>query len=728
MQKLKKFLSLALTLMIVFGAIAPVMAAEAEVKTNTVTLHKLLMSEDELEAWDSKAIEEKGYDGTQDREAIGVLAGKTLSEIPNVYFAWQKMDTDGTWKYIKADGTFVDPQPTTITKKAFDDAGVFGMLTTADGAAFTTSTLPQDAAGTEYRIVEVKQLSTYKNDDGSILADSKAVPVYITLPLVNESGAQTEIHIYPKNTEDKPEIDKNFAKENGLLNAETAAQIPGGADYLKYEAAKEKASAQIGTVVPYEVKTKVPAGTEYQKLTWNDTMTNGLTYQKDLVITVTPTDLTLDPATDYVLTQDDRGFTLALTKSGLEKVSGFTKPVDANGASTGAGVDVEFTLKYSAKVNSNAVTDVPDKNNITLEYGNNEDNEIEEKEVTPLNKELQVNKTWSEGTAPDGVYVTYTLKDAGAVVASVTLNGKETVGTKYTVGDGITFEVTGAYSGKFVGLEDGKTYTISERVGGYTPEYTESVAGSVSVMNNKDTEGPEPLDPTEPEVVTYGKKFVKTDSSAEPVRLAGAQFVVKNAEGKYLEVKTVAQTTADGKAYEEAEKAYQDAIVQYNAMTAEEQASQEGLDLKASIATLKADRDAKFLIAREEYNWVTPAAEPTEADPQGVLVLTSNELGQFEINGLAAGTYYLVEIKAPEGFAILKDPVEFTIGGGEDTTADNIKYELADAGNTALQVVNKKVTIPQTGGIGTVIFTVGGIALMGGAAVAMKKNKEEDAE
>ena len=49
MQKLKKFLSLALALVIVFGAIAPVMAAEADVKTETVTLHKLLMTKAELE-------------------------------------------------------------------------------------------------------------------------------------------------------------------------------------------------------------------------------------------------------------------------------------------------------------------------------------------------------------------------------------------------------------------------------------------------------------------------------------------------------------------------------------------------------------------------------------------------------------------------------------------------------------------------------------------------------
>lgn len=56
-----------------------------------------------------------------------------------------------------------------------------------------------------------------------------------------------------------------------------------------------------------------------------------------------------------------------------------------------------------------------------------------------------------------------------------------------------------------------------------------------------------------------------------------------------------------------------------------------------------------------------------------------------------------------------------------------MKYKLTDADNTATQVVNKKVTIPQTGGIGTFIFIAAGLALMGGALFALKKNNKERA-
>ena len=35
------------------------------------------------------------------------------------------------------------------------------------------------------------------------------------------------------------------------------------------------------------------------------------------------------------------------------------------------------------------------------------------------------------------------------------------------------------------------------------------------------------------------------------------------------------------------------------------------------------------------------------------------------------------------------------------------------------------MSIPQTGGMGTVLFTVVGISLMAGAVIAMKRNREE---
>ena len=59
--------------------------------TKTVTLHKLMMTKDELKAWDSKAIEEKGYDGSQNLDALKkfLTTGHTAHEANDIFFAWK---------------------------------------------------------------------------------------------------------------------------------------------------------------------------------------------------------------------------------------------------------------------------------------------------------------------------------------------------------------------------------------------------------------------------------------------------------------------------------------------------------------------------------------------------------------------------------------------------------------------------------------------------------------
>lgn len=130
---------------------------------------------------------------------------------------------------------------------------------------------------------------------------------------------------------------------------------------------KATVTAELGKEVPYEVKTKVDAGSRYQTLNWKDTMSNGLTFNTTKGVTIEaktvletgatgqPETITLTAGTDYKLTADDRGFTLSLTKDGLDKVNEKTHPA------TGEGVAVEFTLEYSATVNKNAVHDIPER-------------------------------------------------------------------------------------------------------------------------------------------------------------------------------------------------------------------------------------------------------------------------------------------------------------------------------------------------------------------------------
>lgn len=72
--------------------------------------------------------------------------------------------------------------------------------------------------------------------------------------------------------------------------------------------------------------------------------------------------------------------------------------------------------------------------------------------------------------------------------------------------------------------------------------------------------------------------------------------------------------------------------------------------------------------------------------------------------------------------------MDFKVEKGSYSTKDvNIKYNTKDEANSAKQVVNKKVTIPQTGGIGSLIFIVAGIVIMAIAFAMKRRNSYEEA-
>lgn len=185
---------------------------------------------------------------------------------------------------------------------------------------------------------------------------------------------------------------------------------------------------------------------------------------------------------------------------------------------------------------------------------------------------------------------------------------------------------------------------------------------------------------------------------------------MKNEQGKYLALKSAAQQAVNEKAAAEAKQALDAAIAAYT-NAADKNAAQAIVD-----AAQKTYND-NYRAARFGYVEVERKED--------ALVLTSNTDGQFQISGLAAGSYTLEETKAPEGFAKLGD-VKFEVGAGSWNQGD-FNYLKDVQKNDATKVVNKKITIPQTGGIGTIIFAVAGAVIMGIAVYAyVKNNKDED--
>lgn len=122
-----------------------------------------------------------------------------------------------------------------------------------------------------------------------------------------------------------------------------------------------------------------------------------------------------------------------------------------------------------------------------------------------------------------------------------------------------------------------------------------------------------------------------------------------------------------------------------------------------------------------------------DGDNSKVTTVTTGDTGVIEFHGLAAGDYYLVETQAPNGFNKLAGPVKITIA---DTTTDggnpSWTVKVDDAGEAIEGAVNKtpEVTVinskgtllPETGGMGTIAFTVVGAAVVvGGVAWAVRR-------
>lgn len=141
------------------------------------------------------------------------------------------------------------------------------------------------------------------------------------------------------------------------------------------------------------------------------------------------------------------------------------------------------------------------------------------------------------------------------------------------------------------------------------------------------------------------------------------------------------------------------------------------------LTTDKAGEQVVELIATEDGYRV---AKPDEV---GVNSFTTTEVGDITISGLEAGTYYLHEVAAPEGYNKLKAPIEIKIEmTNEETGAATITVNGKPAtgdGSTTVDVENKKgIELPETGSIGTIGLTVAGVAIVLVGVFAPRKKKE----
>lgn len=110
--------------------------------------------------------------------------------------------------------------------------------------------------------------------------------------------------------------------------------------------------------------------------------------------------------------------------------------------------------------------------------------------------------------------------------------------------------------------------------------------------------------------------------------------------------------------------------------------------------------------------------DPTSQSYDMVSVDNGTTVGtkmNLKLNGLAEGDYWLVETKAPDGYSGITAPIKITITKSTDTDVNNwtISKDNTKEDDKIIDIENSAGTLlPGTGGMGTILFTVVGVALI----------------
>jgi len=157
-------------------------------------------------------------------------------------------------------------------------------------------------------------------------------------------------------------------------------------------------------------------------------------------------------------------------------------------------------------------------------------------------------------------------------------------------------------------------------------------------------------------------------------------------------------------------------------------------------------KDAEFYLYRNVAGNDTTVKTYAHTDANGVITqwssttpalsLKTNSEGKFTIKGLDSLAYHLEEIKAPDGYNKMEEPVLVTMSASIDGqiltslggTADGQLGTAEVATGLVTVTVNNTAgsTLPETGGMGTTIFyVVGGIMMLAAVVLLLAKKRSE---
>lgn len=154
------------------------------------------------------------------------------------------------------------------------------------------------------------------------------------------------------------------------------------------------------------------------------------------------------------------------------------------------------------------------------------------------------------------------------------------------------------------------------------------------------------------------------------------------------------------------------------------------------------DTDDVYIVAEQKDG--VYYAKGIAAKKADATTFVPNSSGHIIVKGLEDDTYSLVEVATDKGYILLKDAIELVIKTSENGQCEKCGAKLLTASATVngkdatmtdgnaivpLTVINNPgFDLPRTGGYGTWMFTIGGVALLGAATFIVIRSRKHKSE
>lgn len=350
----------------------------------------------------------------------------------HTYTAYKIFDVTYTADKVNYSYTISKDSVAFNTVKAYADVSANGLklAPVADTGKYNVSFVAEDfsaASFAQHLKNNADSLGTgtdFKNADGTMKASGLTPGYYFvsgTSGTVCELATAKNIKIHDKN--EVPEIEKTVNDDDHTV--------------------------EVGQVLTYNITGKVPSTTGYTKYTYEvtDTMSEGLTFNKDVKVTIGGVDAAANATVTYDVDGNKNRFEASVDMKNYQEQ-----------------IDAPVVITYTATVNASAIQSNKETNTAALVYSNNPadinstDKSTAEVDVFSFNIVINKYASDNENTKLEGAKFVLKNKDGKYYQCDITTKAVTWVDDKADATE-VTTDAKGA--ARFDGLQAG-TYKLEE--------------------------------------------------------------------------------------------------------------------------------------------------------------------------------------------------------------------------------------------------------------------------